>query len=819
MRRIQFMLRLICLITFLSIGLVHAQGQVGTQPNIIFILTDDQRFDALGYAGNTLISTPEMDKLAKEGTYFKNAMVTTPICAASRATILTGLYERTHSFNFRTGNIREEYMETSYPRLLKEAGYYTGFYGKYGVRYDGLAKHFDVYESYDRKDEYPDRRGYYYQMLGKDSVHLTRYTGQKALDFIDNVDKKKPFCLSLSFSAPHAHDAAKDQYFWQEETDALLQGVTMPGPELGQDKYFNEQPEFVKSGFNRLRWTWRFDTPEKYQHSIKGYYRMISGIDLEIAKIRTALKTKGLDKNTVIILMGDNGYFLGERQLAGKWLLYDNSVRVPLIIYDPRVNKHQDSDVLALNVDIPSTILDLAGLEPPKSWHGKSLMPIVSLESKSLRDTVLIEHLWEFEHIPPSEGVRTKEWKYFRYVNDKSFEELYNLEKDPKEIHNLARNQKYQKVLQELRQKCDGLILQHSDSHSNPPYDLSIDFIKGSEGIIVEDVVPEFGWIVPQAAVAQQAYQILVNASKENLALNKGDVWDSGEVRSNASSNVSYNGKALESGKHYFWKVRIWDTDNRLLNYSKSQSFKISSESELENRPQSLKDGYREQLNHYAKIGDYAGPRRIIEYLIQFPEKSSEGQQQLVPMCYEDYMQTGNTELVEKYYDVLKINVLKEAATKNQHFENLERMADLAKATHRLDEALAFQMSALQVKKATMEQLGDSPHNLTLEASWGIRPKTPGYGIASIKPQMGTIKNGSVTVPTIKGTIKGKYEYVSDRLQRYTFDIPANMVAEFEVVPAKDTSIKLNGEIVSTAFGSIRLLPGTNQIELVINSF
>src|SRR6056297_3382026 len=130
-----------------AVSAIKAQKvkQETQKPNIIFILTDDQRFNALGYAGNKFITTPEMDKLAKEGTFFENAMVTTPICAASRASILTGLYERTHNFNFQTGNIREQYMTDSYPRILRENGYHTGFYGKYGVRYDGLDKQFDVY--------------------------------------------------------------------------------------------------------------------------------------------------------------------------------------------------------------------------------------------------------------------------------------------------------------------------------------------------------------------------------------------------------------------------------------------------------------------------------------------------------------------------------------------------------------------------------------------------------------------------------------------------------------------------------------------------
>lgn len=343
------------------------QSEKTAKPNIIFILTDDHRWDALGYAGNALVNTPEMDRLAEEGVYFKKALVTTPICAASRATLLTGLYERTHGYNFQTSAVKDEFMSQAYPKLLREAGYYTGFYGKLGVRTDLKEILFDVYEDYDRNNAYDDRRGYYYKTLDGDTVHLTRYTGQQALDFIDSAPDRQPFCLSLSFSAPHAHDQAPDQYFWQEETDNLLAGTSVPAPPLDEDKYFERLPKEVREGFNRTRWYWRYDTPEKYQHSIKGYYRMIAGVDLEIAKIRKKLEQKDLAENTVIILMGDNGYFMGERQLAGKWLMYDNSIRVPLIIYDPRENRHRDIEEMVLNVDVPSTMLDLAGVETPPS--------------------------------------------------------------------------------------------------------------------------------------------------------------------------------------------------------------------------------------------------------------------------------------------------------------------------------------------------------------------------------------------------------------------------------------------------------------------
>ncbi|QGY43489.1 sulfatase-like hydrolase/transferase [Maribellus comscasis] len=447
---------------FLAVILLFSQScseKKQVHPNIIFILTDDQRWDALGYAGNEIIQTPEMDKLAGNGIYFKNAFVTTPICAASRASLFTGLYERTHGYTFGQGNIKDPYIKNSYPVLMKEAGYYTGFFGKFGVQYDSIASLFDVAESYDRNGKFKDYRGYFYKMLGPDTVHLTRYTGQRAIDFINNAPQDRPFCLSLSFSAPHAHDSAEDQYFWQKTGDSLYSNITIPSPILSEDKYFEEQPEYVKTGENRTRWHWRYDTPEKFQHSMKGYYRMISGVDAEIGKIRKTLEEKGLADNTVILFMGDNGYFEGERQLAGKWLMYDNSLRVPMMIYDPRVKDHQDVDEMALNIDIPATILDLAGVSIPENWEGKSLSRFLSGQNPlENRESFICEHLWDVDIIAPSEGIRTKKWKYFRYRKDLAHEELYDLENDPKEITNLKDSAAFRDVMQNLKMKTDSFI-------------------------------------------------------------------------------------------------------------------------------------------------------------------------------------------------------------------------------------------------------------------------------------------------------------------------------------------------------------------------
>lgn len=531
------------------------------KPNIIFILTDDQRWDALGYVGNTLAHTPEMDKLAEKGVFFKNTIATTPICSASRASIISGLQERTHNYSFSTKVIKEAYMKNAYPRLLKKSGYYTGLYGKFGVKYKQLDSLYDAHENFGIRYNKKDYTSYYYKTLGKDTVHLTRYTGEKALQFIDKAPADKPFCLQLSFSAPHASDNTVEQYFWQEENNAILENVTVPEANISSDEYYEKLPQIVKDGFNRLRWYWRYDTPEKYQHSVKGYFRMLAGIDNEIAKIRAKLEAKGIADNTVIVLMGDNGFFLGERQIAGKWLMYDNSLRVPLIIYDPRNKVHKEVEQMALNIDIPSTILDFAGVKAPASWHGKSLKPFVDSENVDLkRDTILVEHLWDFKNITPSEGVRTKDWKYFRYVNNKSIEELYHLKDDPRETKNLVKDEKYKTILNALRAKCDQLIEQHKD-----PYALKVENISFKDNT--------FSWnIANTTAQKQSAYQILVASSKENIEHNIADVWNSAKIESTDTSLEITNQFKIKPNTTYYWKMRVYDALNRTGQYTTAQN-------------------------------------------------------------------------------------------------------------------------------------------------------------------------------------------------------------------------------------------------------
>lgn len=451
------LLNLVHLVFFNMILCYSVQIQAQSdRPNIIFILTDDQRWDALGHSGNNIIHTPNMDRLAQEGTYFKNAFVTTPICAASRASIMTGLYERKHKYTFRQPPLNKQFIAQSYFLLLKNAGYYNGFFGKFGVNFENQQDTllFDVYR--------PKQQDGFFRLSedGTQQKHLTDVIADQAINFIKSVPVEKPFALSISFHAPHAVDASPYQYFWPMALDTLYKNVTIPHAMMSDNEDFAKLPEAVQKGFNRARWLWRYDNAEKYQRMVKGYYRMISGVDAAIGNIRKELKRQGISENTVIILMGDNGYFLGERQLAGKWLMYEPSLRVPLIIYNPNAVSIKTIEDMVLNIDIPPTILDFAQIEIPKTYQGHSLKAYSRVEDlqPKKRETLLFEHLWDFESIPSSEGVRTKKYKYFRYRDDPKWEELYNLETDPNEKNNLVGSTAHQEILEQLRKQCNKLI-------------------------------------------------------------------------------------------------------------------------------------------------------------------------------------------------------------------------------------------------------------------------------------------------------------------------------------------------------------------------
>lgn len=429
------------------------------RPNIIFLLSDDQRWNALGCMGDPSVQTPNIDRLAKQGVMFRNHFVTTSICCCSRASIFTGQYVSRHGVgDFRTPLSAAQWAET-YPAQLRQHGYRTGFIGKFGVGNDQAVKR--MASEFDYWRGIPGQGGRYFIEPGDTNrVHQTARMGDEALEFLDSNSNSKPFCLAISFTAPHARDHMPREFTPDDRDESLYRDQTIPHPELATDAYFQLLPKSVKTSEARTRWHWRFDTPEKFQSNTKDYYRLISGIDREVGRIMADLEKRGLASNTVIIYTSDNGYALGDRGLAGKWFMYEESLRDPLIIFDPRepaANRARTEDAMTLNIDFAPTMLALAGITPPARMQGRSLVPLLEGQRPAdWRTEFYYEHHFSPEILPPSEGVRTERWSYIRWVNEKPVtEELFDLKKDPLETRNLVGNPEQAEVLAGLRTRWE----------------------------------------------------------------------------------------------------------------------------------------------------------------------------------------------------------------------------------------------------------------------------------------------------------------------------------------------------------------------------
>jgi len=435
----------------------------GKRPNIIFLLTDDQRWDTLGCMGNSIIRTPNLDGLAQNGVLFRNCFVTTPICCASRASIFTGQYARRHGINDFSTDFTPAQFADIYPSVLRRDGYFSGFVGKYGInnREEDMPKNdFDVWYGiagqpvYETKDD-----------KGND-IHSTRLYGNQCMDFLRQCPDDRPFHLSVSFKAPHVQDGDPRQFIPDPAYDDLYSDVTIPVPMTADPRYFDMLPGFLKDSEARRRWELRFATPEMYQQSVKNYYRLITGVDVVVGDIMNELDLLGMADNTIIVFSGDNGFYLGEHGLAGKWFGHEESLRVPLFVYDPRLPRDlrgQVRDEMVLNVDIAPTLLSACSSSIPSSYQGNDLMPLVRNESTVWREDFLFEHLFRHEKIQRSEGVVGTRWKYLRYIDQEPvYEELYDRVGDPLDERNIAGEQANTDLLGQMRNRCDELTEMYS---------------------------------------------------------------------------------------------------------------------------------------------------------------------------------------------------------------------------------------------------------------------------------------------------------------------------------------------------------------------
>lgn len=439
-------------------------AQTPARPNIIFLLTDDHRWDALGVMGNPIIQTPNLDALAKKGILFKNAYVTTAICCVSRASLLSGQYMSRHKINDFDTPFSPAALAQTYPLLLKKAGYTIGFIGKYGVGAKNQPSAEYDYWSCTTKTQ-PD-----YEVLNAEGkrIHDTDTISNAIQEFLGTLSSKShsrpgPFCLSVSFKAPHELDGDPPTYVVQSRYKDLYSNVPIPQPLTADPAYWNRFPDFFRTDQNiaRVRWKPLLSTPERHAETVRNYYRLITGVDEAVGKLVAQLKQLGLDQNTIIVFMGDNGFYLGEHGLEGKWYGHEESIRVPLIIYDPRLPaslRGVASTKIALNIDIAPTVLARAGVPIPASMQGIDLIGHTQ-EKKATRPDFFYEHTFMGSpRLPKVEGVVSQNLKYMTFI-EHGYEELYDTAHDPHETTNLAQNPRYAHQLATMRKRYKTLKL------------------------------------------------------------------------------------------------------------------------------------------------------------------------------------------------------------------------------------------------------------------------------------------------------------------------------------------------------------------------
>jgi arylsulfatase A-like enzyme len=455
-----------------SAGTLAQKGAPGDRPSIVFILSDDHAHNALGIAGHPHLKTPNLDRLAREGAWFRQAAAVTPLCAPSRAAFLTGLYG--HTSGFRTNNMPwPERFPASFLSVAREAGYRTAYIGKKHIHNtDEPLPGIDRWVSFVNQGRFvnPDMN------IDGDRRRLTGANGDLLTDFARDfirANRQGPFAMVVGYKEAHSQQTAPPRF------DAMFEDVpiTLP-PTWNEDKstkpaFFVRQPNIPDSGFaepNPGRGNNPPDESQRDQRAVKkirNYYRCIAALDDYVGRIRQALEETGRLDNTILVFGGDNGYFLGDHGRFEKMTPHEESVRIPLLMRFPAVIRPATvSDDLVLNIDLAPTLYDLAGLKGPSGLDGRSVRPIFEGKgrARSWRQETYLE--WQgaqgriergtpgyiFRPEPPQppaaaaaappiptwRALRTRDYKYAVYVNG-DLGELYDLRSDPRETRNLIK--------------------------------------------------------------------------------------------------------------------------------------------------------------------------------------------------------------------------------------------------------------------------------------------------------------------------------------------------------------------------------------------
>ncbi len=435
-----------------SIGGCSRVARRDRRPNVVFVLTDDQRWDCLSAAGHPFLKTPNMDRIAREGVRFANAFVTTSLCSPSRATMLSGLYAHTHGV---INNFTEYPADLpSYPRALQAAGYETAYIGKWhmGEDNDDRRPGFDYWISHKGQGNYWDTE---FNVNGKRDVvrgYYTHVVTDFAVDWLKRP-RSKPFLLCLGHKAPHGVWIPEPKY--EHAFDGVEIRCPVTANDTGPDK-----PSFVRERIN----TWHGINGNLYglndfEKFIRYYHATILSVDDSVGRIYEALRGSGELDNTLLVFAGDNGFLLGEHASIDKRTMWEESIRIPLLVrYPELIRSPRVVEEQVLNLDLAPSIADICGAEPLPRAQGRSFRNLVQGDSCGWRTSWYYEYNYEaqFPYTPNVRGVRTDDWKYVHYPSrpggpDQYLAELYHIKDDPLERRNLIRVPEAQEKLAELR--------------------------------------------------------------------------------------------------------------------------------------------------------------------------------------------------------------------------------------------------------------------------------------------------------------------------------------------------------------------------------
>jgi N-acetylglucosamine-6-sulfatase len=462
-----------CLPVLLCAALVgplsHAADQLpptpkrdGVQPrNVVFILTDDHRFDAMGCAGHPFLETPHLDSIAANGTHIKNALVTTSLCSPSRASILTGLY--THKHRVIDNNRLVPEGTLFFPQYLQRAGYDTAFIGKWhmGGHHDDPRPGFDHWVSFRGQGNYlPPGPKYTLNVNGervKQKGYITDELTDYAVDWLKERDDEKPFFLYLSHKAVHSNFTPAERH--QGRYADVDLSFLPTGKELSADKNAPRWVRDQKNSWHGIDFSYHSDKGLDYLY--RRYCESVLAVDDSVGRVLKQLKDMGVHDDTLVIYMGDNGFMWGEHGLIDKRVSYEASIRVPMLMQCPNLFEGgTPTEQVVGNIDVGPTILHAAGLQKPDYMDGQSFLDLPNDPDADWRKYFLYVYYWEknFPQTPTQFALRGDRFKYITYYGLWDTDELYDLQTDPDELNNLIHDPDYKSVAKEMENQLYAML-------------------------------------------------------------------------------------------------------------------------------------------------------------------------------------------------------------------------------------------------------------------------------------------------------------------------------------------------------------------------